>query len=872
MDVKKGVKEDNISEKYIKWFSEISKDDVSIVGGKGANLGEMFRAKLPVPPGFVITAHAFDVYLQKAGLKEQIKSIISETDIENTNELNENAEKIRGLITSAEVPEDMKKEIVESYEILGTEEDFKYDSTVNKTVLSILKNSQEPAFVAVRSSATAEDLADASFAGQQESFTNVKGDTELIQKVKQCFASLYTSRAIYYRQKKGFKHEETFLAVVVQKMVNSDKSGVMFTKDPLKKSEDIVIEAVFGLGEGIVSGTILPDHYVVSRDLKLKERTISNKKIAITRDASGRQGIVKLSEEKSRSQVLVGSEIQELANLAIRIEEHYKKPQDIEFAIDTKKVYVVQSRPITTLERPDQEQNIKIDGELILSGLAASPGIASGKVKIVSEMKDLNKIKKGDIMVTEMTNPDMVVAMQRANAIITNEGGATSHAAIVSREMGIPCVVGTESATKLLKDDMIVTVDGANGKVYEGGVVGQTQKKEVLPIIPTKTKIKTLVDLPDFAERAAKTQCDSVGLLRLEGIIASSGKHPLYFLKQNNLEDYTEIIRQGIEKISFYFKSVWIRTSDIRSDEYRNIQGAPQDLELNPMLGFHGIRFSLKNLGIFEAELEAIKRVADKYPEKEFGIMFPQIITEEEIKKASEIIKEKYQRPNIKIGAMIETPAAVQIIRNICKYVKFISFGTNDLTQFTLAVDRGNEDVQYLYDETHPAVRAQIRRVISICKEYGVETSICGQAGSNKDMVRYLVINKIDSISVNADMANEISRYVRELELQNPNKHDNTNLKKEISSNIRTQEIGESDKINQIYKKEYVKELGSGEISISEKEKEISKKIDENIEDLEEQVKKIDSLDNLKEKIIEKQKEAGYNSDDFEEEPKINLD
>jgi len=760
----------DVSEQYVKWLSELSAKSGNVAGGKGANLAEMYNSGFPVPPAFCITAQAFDAFLISARLKEKIKEIIKNTNVDNTKALEENSKKIRELIINSQLPEDMQTEIKEAYVLLSSEKKH-----TGSGALELLGDKGE-VFVAVRSSATTEDLAGASFAGQQETFTNILGEKSLLEAVKKCFASLFTARAVYYRHKKGFDKANALLSVVVQRMINSDKSGVMFTKNPMTHNNEIVIEAVFGLGEGIVSGKILPDHYLISPDIEITEKTISNKKMKMIKEENGNGKEIKLSNEESRAQVLTDSEIKILANLAIRIEEHYKKPQDIEFAVEKGKIYIVQSRPITTLE--NKKDNRKVEGKILLSGLAASPGIATGRVKIVRSMKDLDKVGKGDILVTKMTNPDMVVTMQRALAIITDEGGATSHAAIVSREMGIACVVGTEEATSKLKDGIIVTVDGTNGKVYEGKAneIAENHKKEVQPIIKgTRTKIKIMVDLPDFAERAAKSESDSIGLLRLEGIIASSGKHPLAFMKENKIKEYSKIIEEGIAKISKHFKTIWIRTSDIRSDEYRNLPGASKEIELNPMLGFHGIRFSLKNLPIFEAELSAIKRVAEKHPDKKFGIMFPQIILESEMERAYKIFHEKYKRNNIVVGAMIETPAAVQIIREICKYAKFISFGTNDLTQYTLAIDRGNAEVQYLYDEMHPAVLSQIKRVIRICKEYKVESSICGQAGSKKEMVEFLVRNGIDSISVNADVAYDISALVSELEKNEKNKNPSNN-------------------------------------------------------------------------------------------------
>jgi len=778
----------DFSDKYVKWLSELDKKSGLVAGGKGANLAEMYNAKMPVPPAFIVTAQAFEEFIKKAGLKEKVEKIIQETNVDDTAELEKNARKIRNHIVGATMPQDMQEEIIEAYDILSSDQEITkatQQKSISRDALDILRTGHEPAFVAVRSSATTEDLASASFAGQQDTYTNIKGNHELVKAVKRCFASLYTARAVYYRHKKGFAKANALLAVVVQKMVQSQKSGVIFTKNPMTQDEEVIIEAVFGLGEGIVSGKVKPDHYVADYDLKIKTKKIAIKKTAIVRESSGKEKEVPLTEEKGKQQVLTEGEIVSLANTSLMIDKHYGRPQDIEFAIDAGEIYIVQSRPITTLDVGKAVANVQ--GEVILTGQAASPGVSSGIVRITKTMDDLPKVKEGDVLVTKMTNPDMVVTMQKSAAIITDEGGATAHAAIVGREMGIPAVVGTETATTDLKDGMIVTVDGTNGKIHEGAQDGgiKATKKEVLPLNKnTKTKIKVIVDLPDFAERAAKSKADAVGLMRLEGIIASAGKHPIAYVKENNTHEYSQVLEKGISKISESFKEVWIRTSDIRSDEYMNLKGAPQEQEVNPMLGFHGLRFSLKNPKILEAELEAIKNVAIKHPDKQFGIMFPQVISEEEMEQAFKLVHTKFNRPNIKIGAMIETPASVQIIRQICKYAKFISFGTNDLTQYTLAIDRGNTDVQYIYDETHPAVLSQMKHVIKICKEYNAESSICGQAGSKKTMVKHLIDYGIDSISVNADMAKEISEYVLELEggnknnSQDNNNHQNGNKKK----------------------------------------------------------------------------------------------
>ncbi len=742
---------------FVKWFSELNKNSGNIAGGKGANLAEIYNIKVNVPPGFIVTAQAYDYFIEKGKLKEQIEQLLSTIDYENTDELNKTTEKIRDLIVHANIPKNMEEEILEAYELLDTNS----LKNVRGTVLEILKSS-EPIFVAVRSSATTEDLADASFAGQQETFLNVKGKTELLTNIKKCFASLFTSRAAYYRHKKGFEHTKASLAVVVQKMVDSDKSGVIFSKDPTNKSDSIIIEAVFGLGEGIVSGRITPDKYLVSKALEIVDKKISDKKVAITRNATGGQELVKLKDEKSKQQVLKDYEIKKLAEISLRLESHYKKPQDIEFAVEGEEIFIVQTRAITTIGKRIEEG--KVEGEVILTGLAASPGIASGKIKIINDLSELDKIKPGDILVTRMTNPDMVVSMQKSAAIVTDEGGLTAHAAIVSREMGIPAIVGTREATTKLKEGEIITVDGTSGKIYKGKV-SETKQKDILPVTAkTRTKIKVIVDMPTFAERASRSGIKHVGLTRIEGIIAESGKHPAYFLKNNQIQDYEEVIFKGVSGIAKFFEEIWVRTSDIRSDEFRNLEGSSKIVEANPMLGMHGIRYGIKNPEILRAELRALKRVSEAG--KKVGIMMPQIISVDEVKKVKDFLKE-INFSDAKLGIMVETPAAVQLIKEFCEEgISFISFGTNDLTQYILAIDRGNEEVQSLYDEMHPAVLYQLDFVIRVCKRNNVETSICGQAGSKKEMVKFLVEKGIDSISVNADMAKEISDYISEIENQ----------------------------------------------------------------------------------------------------------
>jgi pyruvate,water dikinase len=761
--------------KAIIWFKEIKKEDVGSVGGKGANLGEMYNIGLPIPPGFCISADAYDFFLKKTGIKKEIVRILSGIDIDDSSELQKKAEEIQEIILNSKMPEELEREILNAYNHLDVDIDlFK---VVNKSTLSMIKAGRTLPFVAVRSSATAEDLPEASFAGQQATYLNVKGGKNVIKATIECFASLFTARAIYYREKNHFDHMKVKISVVVQKMINSEKSGVMFSINPsTNNTEEIVIEAGKGLGETVVLGAINPNNYVIDKgDFEIKQKTIMKQTWMLTRDENvGRTVKRKIPEARWEEQTLTDNEIVALAKFGKKIEEHYGKAMDMEFAIENGKIYIVQARPVTTLKKgAETAEEDNGDGKKILvKGLAASRGVASGPVRIIHSADEINRIAKGDILVTEMTNPDYVIAMQKAAAIVTDEGGLTSHAAIVSREMGIPCVVGTENATRVLKDGQIITVNGEKGIVHEGGSVGMSQGSGVVEKRTnedTITKIKIICDLPERAEIAAGTGADGVGLVRIEFIIAENGVHPMWYAKEGSLNDYVDVLVNGLGKIADAFsgKPVWIRTSDIRSDEYRNLKGGELvKEEPNPMIGWHGIRMGLDDAGILKAEFEAVKRLHDS-GRSNIGVMLPFITSVEEVKKAKEIMREVGLEPlkDVAFGVMVETPASIWIIEDLCREgISFISFGTNDLTQTTLGVDRNNEKIQNIYNEMHPAVLKEIEHVIKTCKKHNVETSICGQAGSEERMVEFLVKKGIDSISANMDAVGKVSSVVARVE------------------------------------------------------------------------------------------------------------
>ncbi|MFQ6120638.1 MAG: phosphoenolpyruvate synthase, partial [Methanosarcinales archaeon] len=543
------------------WLEEVRNKDVPLVGGKGASLGEMINAGLPVPGGFAVTAQAFRRFLEETGIAEELfKSL--EIDINNSEELKEASKKAKKLIMDAPIPEDIKKDIIDSYK-------------------ELCKKEGEEVFVAVRSSATAEDLPDASFAGQQETFLNVKGAKNVVDAVKKCWASLYGERAIFYRVEKGFDHRKVDLSAIVQKMTNAEKAGVMFSSHPSTGEPLVIIEGSWGLGETIVSGSVSPDTYIVDRvNKKIISKNIATKNIMAIRDPeTGNTKIVEVPEDKKNATVLRDEEILKLAEIGVLLEKHYGTPQDCEWGIENGKIYMLQSRPITTIKKIKKEEDIEGDGELLLEGLNASPGIAYGIVKIIRGEDELDKVKDGDILVTTMTTPDMVKAMKKAVAIITDEGGTTCHAAIVSRELGCPAVVGTRNATKVLSDGMMVTVDGVKGQVYKGKlektIKDQKVEEKVIstykPI--TVTEVKVNISMPEAAQRAADTGADGVGLLRIEHMILELKQHPNQYIKEGTEEEYINELVESIKVVAdaFYPKSVWVRTIDAPTDEFRKM-------------------------------------------------------------------------------------------------------------------------------------------------------------------------------------------------------------------------------------------------------------------------------------------------------------
>ncbi|MEE8403584.1 MAG: phosphoenolpyruvate synthase [Candidatus Hydrothermarchaeaceae archaeon] len=744
----------------VAWFEDLRKEDVDIAGGKGANLGELVNAKLPIPPGFVVTAQVYRRFLDESGLRTKINDVLGKTNVDKTSELQGSSKRIRKMIMDVPMSGDIKKVINENYKKLC-------NSTGNKNV-----------FVAVRSSATAEDLPGASFAGQQETFLNISS-ANLADSVHKCWSSLFTPRAIFYREKQGFEHDAVSIAVVVQEMVDSEKAGVVFTVNPMSgDTNQLIIEAGWGLGEGVVSGTVTPDHYVVDKEkLELIGKEIGKKEMMFTQDKkTGETVKVKLKGKKSTAQVLNESEIKRITKFCIDVEKHYNFPQDIEWAVANGNIFLVQSRPITTLYGEEKKEGpvkvVKEDKEILTKGFGASPGIGSGKVATIFNIEELDKVQEGDVLVTTMTNPDMVPAMKRASGIVTEEGGMTCHAAIVSRELGIPSVVGTGNATEVLKDGMGITIDGSRGVVYKGLTEGKEKPPETAAAAPQKmitaTEVKVNLAVPDerIAARVAKL-ADGVGLLRVEHIILGMGRHPMDFISKGDEEEFIDRLSSDIKIVvdAFYKTNgiVYIRTLDAPTDEFRGMKGGEDEpLEHNPMLGWRGIRRGIDQPELFRAELRAIKRLVDE-GYTNIGVMVPLVQHPEELVEAKRLAREVGLIPHkdVQFGIMVETPASALIIDEFIKEgLDFISFGTNDLTQYTLALDRNNERVQNLFSEKHPAVMKLIEMVIKKCRAAGVDTSICGQAGSYPDVVKTLVKLGITSVSANPDAIQTVRETV----------------------------------------------------------------------------------------------------------------
>ncbi len=770
--------------KYIRTFEEIGKDDVGIVGGKGANLGELTSFGLDVPPGFCVTAQAYDLFVDYAGLTEAVRVGLENLDVDDVDMLTAASEDLRNIMTKGEIEPSLEEEIRQAYR------DFSKRIGI------------ENPEVAVRSSATAEDLPDASFAGQQDTYLHISGEDELIKYVRECWASLWTSRAIYYREKQNYDHFDVSLSVVVQLMVESEKSGVMFTANPITNSRDeMMINASWGLGEAVVSGSVTPDEYIVRKsDREVLERHIAHKNVMVVKKDDG-VGTYEakvadvLGADAVEAECLTEDELNTLIDAGLKIEKLYGSVQDIEWGLDkhTKGLYILQSRPITTLGDEKVEETVEKTPEKLnplVRGLAASPGIGRGKVRLIKDITEINLVQEGDILVTDMTNPDMVPAMRKSAAVVTDEGGRTCHAAIVSRELQIPAIVGCKDATTVLKDGDFVTVDATRGVVYEGDVLKEEKKEETngvggninmdefrkLMAPPTGTKIYMNLGEPELIERYKDLPFDGIGLMRTEFIFTNKiGAHPMYLVKTGQGDLMVEKLAEGISEVAsvVYPRPIVVRMSDFRTNEFRGLKGGDEvePHEQNPMIGWRGVSryISPEYEEGFRLECQALLKVREEFGLDNVIAMLPFVRTPEELIVVKDIMAEEglKQSKDFKIWIMAEVPSVVFQAEEFAELVDGFSIGSNDLTQLVMGADRDSGVLNNMgyFDERNEAVKRAIKILIDACNKKGKTISICGQGPSQyPEFAEFLVQSGITSMSVNPDTVDYTRRLVAGVE------------------------------------------------------------------------------------------------------------
>ncbi|MCB0924888.1 MAG: phosphoenolpyruvate synthase [Mycobacterium sp.] len=740
--------------RYVEDIAKLGMADAEEAGGKGANMGEMVSAGLPVPPGFVVLRDSYRDSMRAGGVDDELNAAHREAmqAALDPSRFDQMCAAMKALVLKAGMADEVRDRILAAYRAMGPD-----------------------CFVAVRSSATGEDGADASFAGMNETFTNVRGEADLIDAVQNCWASLFGPRVVSYRASRGFTADPA-MAVVVQLMIASERSGVAFTADPTTDATDrVVVEGAFGQGEVVVSGSVEPDTYVIAKDSgEILSRRMGYKSFKIVRGTDGKDLRVDLDDNQAQAQVLDDDEVRAIAEIAVRSERHAGCPQDTEWAIADGKTYIVQTRPITTLHRvgkPAPETH-----DVLLQGLPAVPGEASGVVRVLADVADGARLQDGEVLVAQMTNPDWLPTMRRASALVTDTGGMTCHAAIVARELGVPCIVGARTATRDLKDGIVVTVDGTHGRVLSGraekrqtgGARTAASAAATAPSEVTATKIYVNVAMPDKAEEAAELEVDGVGLLRAELILedALRNRHPRDLIESGEQDSLVDSLAAAVGRVAAAFapRPVVYRASDFRTNEFRNLQGGEkfEPEEHNPMIGYRGCYRYISNPDLFGLELTALARVRERNPN--LHLMIPFVRTKWELERCLELVDASPlgRQRGLHRWVMAEVPSVVYWLPEyVGMGVDGVSIGSNDLTQLMLGVDRDSDLCAELYDESDAAVLDAIGQIIATARRLGITASLCGQAPSSRpDFAEHLVRMGITSISVTPDVAERTRRNV----------------------------------------------------------------------------------------------------------------
>ncbi|MEM5793563.1 MAG: phosphoenolpyruvate synthase [Candidatus Aenigmatarchaeota archaeon] len=736
--------------KFVKFLEEIKQPNNMEIGKKGSSLVEMFSLGLPVPEAFIITSNAYKYFVEKTQLKVVIFDLLKQTNIEDTDQLEENCKRISILFRETKIPPQLKTEILDSY----------------KKLIKRIGNTET--FVAVRNSPTVEDVPGAN------SLLNIRDDEQLISGVKECWASIFSPKSVFYFREKGLSISNISVAVIVQKQIDSEKAGVAVTIDPTSSDRGkIIIEGSWGQGEAIVRGKVNPDKYFLDKrtgDI-IKKKIVRKKEMSVLDKTKG--GIInkRVPEKLQKKQCLDEGEIDQIYKISIKLENYYKSPQEFEWSFEDDKLYLLQTRPILSSFKKEEGEDVDTSKKPIIKGIPGSPGVASGTVKIIRDQADLRKIKKGDILVAKIITPNYIPFMKKVVGIVTDEGAQTSHAVIASRELGIPCIVGTEVATKKLADGDVITIDGDDGLVYKGKFRAKTVSKKT-NYTKTRTKIYINIGDPDVAEKYSKLNCDGVGLFRAEFMAGSLKKHPRLLMENNNGKEFIDIFSRGIEKVAraFYPRLVVYRSLDLKTNEYANMVGGKkfEPQENNPMIGWRGASRYILEPEFFKLELEALRKVREK-GYKNVALMIPFLRTTWELRRIKMILREVglLEDRTFKLWIMIEVPSSAILIEEFLKEgVDGVSIGSNDLTQLVLGVDRDSTILgkRWFY-ESDPAVVWCLERVVKTCKKYKVPCSICGEAPNlYPELTRQLVKWGVTSISVNPDSIDRIRRIVSDAE------------------------------------------------------------------------------------------------------------